>query len=74
MRIQKTLCDCCGKEMPDGKLGFPGVEIFVEHEETESVELKELDICYDCAKVLMNAYYAECEKHGHAGFRYRKRF
>ena len=61
MKITKSICDCCGSENNTCIFTIPILS------DQKHIISKEMDLCEQCANVIMNAYYTECEKHGHSG-------
>lgn len=65
MKVTKTICDCCGSENNTCIFTIPIIR--VRDSDQKHIISKEMDLCEQCAKVIMNAYYTECEKHGRTG-------
>ena len=65
MKETKTICDCCGSENNTYVFTIPIIS--VNSYDKKHIIAKEVDLCKQCANVIMNAYYTECEKHGRSG-------
>ncbi len=61
MKVTKTICDCCGSENNTCIFTIPILS------DQKHIIAKEMDLCEQCANVIMNAYYTECKKHGRSG-------
>ncbi len=75
MKKETWICDCCGKEEPGEmmSLRLPIRDLNSRGFSSSFLTPEEMDLCFECAKVISDTYYERAKEKGWSGLKKIKR-
>ena len=67
MKIEKVICDCCGKTVCKDEYLEASVPILFRGDRGNKLIAQKMDLCGPCANEFANLYYSIARKHGSSG-------